>query len=439
MHRNSRRRIRRSSRLALRAGLAAALAGVLSWYVAVPGDPAPLAASPAAAFIDPGPAPVAEAVYNLGDTAYHDPNITTPIELAAVVHYPAHLGDRPHPLIVIEHGLWWTCADRQAEQVVKTTPTPPPTKGGPPPPPALVQAYAELAQWPCRPGVAPIPSDAGYDYLAASLASHGFIVVSISVNAINAAADTAAVTGDEYAARADMINEHLSLWRELVTTGGGPLADALVDPSTGQRARVDFQGRVDLSDVGTIGHSRGGEAVMYQAADTHRGAWPPGVRIRAVFTLGPVYDGSDGANRADTLVTNAAVAGMTGTCDASGGDSQDYFTYESGRTEAGLYNFSVVGAEHNYFNTQWSPDSGQVMASDDAVPAQNAGPGRCTDHVDGGSAVELTETQQRQAAIVYTTAYFRRYLLGDSSVTPVLTGAFKPLADVTNIVVSAQP
>lgn len=423
----------------LRGGLAVALAGALSWYAAVPGNAAPLTASPVAASDGGGRSPVAEAVYNLGDTAYQDPNITTPIELAAVVHYPAVLGDRPHPLVVIEHGLWWTCADRQAEQVISTTPVPPPVKGGPPPPPAVVQAYAELAQWPCRPGVAPIPSDSGYDYLAANLASYGFVVVSISVNAVNAAADTAAVTGDEYAARADMINEHLELWRQLVTTGGGPLAGALVDPSTGRRAPADFRGRVDLSDVGTIGHSRGGEAVMYQAADTHRGSWPAGVRVRAVFTLGPVYDGSDGANRSDTLVTTAAVAGMTGTCDASGGDSQDYYASESGRTEAGLYNFSVVGAEHNYFNTQWSPDSGQVMAADDAVHDPKAGPGLCADRVNGGSATELTEAQQRQAAVVYTTAYFRRYLLGDMSVTPVLTGACKPLASVTSVVVSAKP
>ena len=423
----------------LRGGLAVALAGALSWYAAVPGNAAPLTASPVAASDGGGRSPVAEAVYNLGDTAYQDPNITTPIELAAVVHYPAVLGDRPHPLVVIEHGLWWTCADRQAEQVISTTPVPPPVKGGPPPPPAVVQAYAELAQWPCRPGVAPIPSDSGYDYLAANLASYGFVVVSISVNAVNAAADTAAVTGDEYAARADMINEHLELWRQLVTTGGGPLAGALVDPSTGRRAPADFRGRVDLSDVGTIGHSRGGEAVMYQAADTHRGSWPAGVRIRAVFALGPVYDASDGANRSDTLVTAAAVAGMTGTCDASGGDSQDYYAYESGRTDAGLYNFSVVGAEHNYFNTQWSPDSGQVMAADDAVHDPKAGPGQCADRVNGGSATELTEAQQRQAAVVYTTAYFRRYLLGDMSVTPVLTGACKPLAGVTSVVVSAKP
>lgn len=439
MPHNHKSLIRRARRLVLRGGLAVALAGALSWYAALPGNAGPLTASPTAAFNGGGRSPVAEAVYNLGDTAYQDPNITTPIELAAVVHYPTVLGDRPHPLVVIEHGLWWTCADRQAEQVIQTTPVPPQVKGGPPLPPALVQAYAELAQWPCRPGVAPIPSDSGYDYLAANLASYGFVVVSISVNAVNAAADTAAVTGDEYAARADMINEHLELWRQLVTTGGGPLAAALVDPSTGRRAPVDFRGRVDLSDVGTIGHSRGGEAVMYQAADTHQGSWPTGVRIRAVFTLGPVYDGSGGANRSDTLVTTAAVAGMTGTCDASGGDSQDYYAYESGRSGAGLYNFSVVGAEHNFFNSQWSPDSGQVMAVDDAVPDPKAGPGQCADRVNGGSATELTETEQRQAAVVYTTAYFRRYLLGDTSMTPVLTGACKPLATVTSIVVSAKP
>jgi hypothetical protein len=180
---------------------------------------------------------------------------------------------------------------------------------------------------------------------------------------------------------------------------------------------------------------------MYQAADTHVGAWPAGVRVRAVFTLGPVRNGADGYNQADTLVTTAAVAGMTGSCDFTG-DSAGYYAYESGRTTAGLYDFSLVGGDHDYFNTQWSPESGQVMASDDAVPVPGAGAGRCKEYAGGGptggSAVELTEARQRAAAVVYVTAYFRRYLLGDAAMNPVLTGACEPLGSGT-VNVRAQP
>jgi hypothetical protein len=437
-----------------RLGLAVACAAALTWWLALPGAAVPVSIGAAAGPVGPGRYQVASVDYDLGKAAFTDPNISRPLDLSAVVHYPADLGRGLHPLIIMEHGLWYSCADTQAAAVIAaasatvsptSSPSPSATKSPPPPvSPAVEQAYAELSQWPCRPGVRPLPSDAGYDYLGENLASYGFITVSISVDAINAFDDTAAVTGDAYAARADLINEHLGLWRQLDSTGAGPLADSFTDPATGRPERVDFRGRVDLDDVGTLGHSRGGEAVMYQAADAHRDQWPTGVRIRAVFDLAPVFDGSDGADHSLTLVTRAPVAGLTGTCDGSGGDSGDYFTYASGRSTAGLYDFAVHGANHNYFNTQWSPQGGQVMASDDARPYGGTGSGQCSASSQGGiptgsSDPQLTEAQQRAVAMTYITAFYRRYLLGDTQMDPILSGLDTPMANVTRVDVQAQP
>ena len=214
-----------------------------------------------------GDVAVRTVAYNLGDQVFVDPAVTeyddagdvVPMELAAVVHYPAQLGRGDHPLIVMEHGSWWTCVDKE-----KQKPT---------------------AQWPCRPGTTVLRSNRGYDYLARDLAAKGFVVVSISANAINAH-----VLGDVgYLARAHLINKHLQLWQQLASGTGGRLRGHFVDPATGERVQPRFRGHVDMQRVGTLGHSRGGKGVMWQAADKHRSEWPRGVKVGAVVGLAPVH------------------------------------------------------------------------------------------------------------------------------------------------------
>jgi predicted dienelactone hydrolase len=110
---------------------------------------------------------------------------------------------------------------------------------------------------PCDRG-APFPSYRGYDYLGAALARRGFVVVSISVDSIN-------MTSFDYGDRARLINKHLDLWRQLAA-GRGPL-----EPVLGRLGE-----HVDLGNVATMGHSRGGKGVMWQASDKHRAEVPAG-------------------------------------------------------------------------------------------------------------------------------------------------------------------
>src|SRR6185503_28496 len=96
---------------------------------------------------------VGSVTYNLGDQAFTPPasiGYDGRNELAGVVFYPRDLAHGTHPLIMIEHGLWATCAVGTGTQ-----------------------------DWPCPSGVGQIPSYRGYDYLAKQLASQGFVVVSI--------------------------------------------------------------------------------------------------------------------------------------------------------------------------------------------------------------------------------------------------------------------
>ena len=285
---------------------------------------------------------VSTVAYDLGDRAYRHPDVVgyedgkpVRMELAGVVHHPARMGRTRHPLVMMVHGSWWTCVD--------------------------VAAGEPTGEWPCPAGRRVLRSNRGYDYLGRALARRGFVVVSISANAINAH-----VLGDsDYFGRAHLLNRHLQMWRRLAATGTGPLAGAFTDPRTGDRARPRFHGRLDLHRVGTLGHSRGGKAVMWHAADRHRSAWPAGVQVRAVLGLAPVYFVPPGGSAADTRVTRVPFKIVTAACDGAVSDDagRDYVADTRGRNPDASW-VRLPGANHNHFNTAWSP--GRIGGYDDA-------------------------------------------------------------------------
>ncbi|WP_256341599.1 alpha/beta hydrolase [Streptomyces sp. TLI_105] len=322
--------------------------------------------------------------------------------MAAIVHYPKDLGTTPRPLVVQLHGWHETCADRSAaaardaaEQAEDWD--------------AYAAASQKLFSWPCAPGTRPIANERGYDYLGEELAARGFIVVSIRANGINASS----VSGDDNAsARADLINKHLALWQKLNASGRGGLDGAFRDAVTGKAQRIDFRHRVDLNKVGTMGHSRGGAGVTWQASDRHQAQWPAGVKVRSVMALAPAYNVMT-EDMAAYEITKTPVAVIRGTCDGQvGREALSFAADATAKSSAGFHRFEMRGANHNYFNTQWSPASGQVAARDDAGH-DAAHPGQCTEP--GGSTYEtqLTEAGQRHIGAAYIAAFFQRYLTDD--------------------------
>ncbi|MEU2430589.1 alpha/beta hydrolase [Streptomyces sp. NPDC007861] len=370
-----------------------------------------------------GPRSVATVTYNLGDQAYRPPGSGKSVELAAAVHYPKDLGDTPRPLVVLLHGWHATCADRAAEADLDAAER---DEG-------RDAAHQKLHSWPCAPGIRPIDSARGYDYLGEKLAGHGFIVVSIHANGINAAP----TQGDEHASiRADLINKHLALWQQLNSTGKGRLAGAFRDAATGEPKRVDFARHVDLNRVGTMGHSRGGAGVTWHASDRHRSGWPAGVKVRAVLALAPAYNNMT-EDMAAYEIRKTPFAVIRGTCDGQVGlDALGFAAEAAARSKSDFYQFRIHGANHNYFNTQWSPNSGEVAAWDDAGHGDGQ-TGRCTGTDGSGSEAQLTEAHQRQAGATYIDAFFRRYLADDHRSDPVLTGKRHPLSPVTSVDVKA--
>ncbi|MGK5440545.1 hypothetical protein ACSNN7_01755 [Micromonospora sp. URMC 105] len=400
----------------------------------------------------PGPHAVRTVAYTLGDTAFQVPGFhagdgsrLADIELAGAVHYPADVGHGGHPLVLLSHGLWETCADRRAgaawESAFRRLYGPDPLSD-----PAererleavLDKNGAALNRWPCAAGVPALPSYRGYDYLAQRLASHGFVVVSISANGINVG------EGGEPQdmARATLINKHLQLWQQLATRGRGPLAGRFVD-GRGRPAQVDFAGHVDLTNVGTLGHSRGGRGVMWQAADAHRNQWPSGVQVKAVVPLEPAgYYTPDDRPRPEYQVTKIPFVAVGGACDLAVGlhGPSQYVTDVHGANTAPVHQITVRGANHNFFNTQWSPRSGQVMAHDEvhehrilAPGEQLPPPGRCVAVDTDTEERQLDEDDQRRVALTYVTAFFLRYLDGRTDLDPTLTGREHPLADVADV------
>ncbi len=329
---------------------------------------------------------VAVAEYDLGDKAFTDPESGTVSEVRARVHYPRHLTGRL-PLIVMSHGSWWACDSEEA------------------------------ADWPCPAGSRPFPSHRGYDYLGAALAARGFVVVSISADGINQ-------QSFDYGDRARLVNEHLRLWQQLATGKGkgkgGPLARHFVDLS-GRSVAPHFNGHVDMRRVGTLGHSRGGKGVMWQASDKHRKEWPAGVRVGAVLGLAPVkFDDPEGDN-SDTLITDLPFAVVTSSCDGAVGEyGQEYLDDVAGRNTVTDYSVSLKNANHNYFNTTWTPPF-QFGEDDSTCPAQ-----------------ELTPSRQQDALTAYATAFFGHELKGDSQGLPVLTGK-RPLPGVTSTTRVVRP
>jgi hypothetical protein len=317
--------------------------------------------------------------YNFGDTAFQPSNFPGPVELTASIHYPTNLSGGPFPVVVLLHGRHATCFT-----------------GG-----------TAFLQWPCSiANSQPIPSYKGYDYFSAVLASHGYVVVSVSANGVNAVDNSVFDLGA--LARAELMQKHLDILNTFNTTGGAPFG-------------TKFVGKFDLTRVGTMGHSRGGEGVVRHYVLNNSLGAPYG--IKAVFPLAPVD-----FNR--FVVNNAALDVLLPYCDGDVSDLQGVHFYDDARYNvpgdpAPKHYVLVMGANHNFYNTVWTPSSGIPGAANDWLAFV---PGGHSDSQCGSvpGNQRLTEAQQRGTGLAYMSAFFRSYVGGESQFIPILTGDAPP-------------
>src|ERR1044071_838113 len=339
----------------------------------------------------PGPLAVTREEYNFGDTAFQPSDLPGPVELLASIHYPTNLSAGPFPVILFLHGRHATCF----------------SSGG------------QFLQWPCTNGRQPIPSYKGYDYVSQVLASHGYVVVSISANGVNAVDNAVFDLGA--LARAELMQKHLDILNTFTTTGGAPFG-------------TKFVGKFDLTKVGTMGHSRGGEGVVRHYVLNNSLGAP--YEIKAVFPLAPVD-----FNR--FVVNNAALNVMLPYCDGDVSDLQGVHFYDDARynvpgDNAPKHYELVMGANHNFFNTIWTPATSPFPGAANDWLSFVPG-GHSDSHCgDGKTSQRLTEAQQRGTGLAYMTAFFRAYVGGETQFIPLLTADAPPppSAQTSNLFVS---
>ncbi|HUR62797.1 MAG TPA: hypothetical protein VM286_10620 [Candidatus Thermoplasmatota archaeon] len=350
----------------------------------------------------PGLLPWVRTAYDLGPYLVDDAGL-------AVYRYPAPIngtllvpqGDGPFPLILLLHGRHGTCSVAGTGVITVLSPL------------TCPNAFV----------VEPIDSYLGYGYLAENLASHGYAVASVNANAINDRDGTGTDSGAN--ARAQLVLRTLDELQAVNATGHG-LPDATMQTG-GHTDLSAFKGRLDLSRIGLMGHSRGGEGVT--RAITMNPGWPTPHNIKAVFALAPT-------DFKRWTAPGVAFAVLLPYCDGDVSDLQGGKIFDDSRDLPGEPHprFQVVdmGADHNYYNSVWT--------SDDWGTRQDA-------HCDGDAKGRDTPEAQRQHGLDLMGSFFRLFVGGEAQFAPtwfdgevpakLCTAAQQPCTD--RIRISADP
>jgi erythromycin esterase-like protein len=308
-----------------------------------------------------------------------------PIEVLAEVTYPVGASGR-RPLVLILHGRHHTCfsADPGEEPWL---------------------------DWPCPEGWEPIPSHLGYRYLTDVLASQGYLAVSIAANGINGQDAWKFDAGA--AARSQLIRHHLELWARWSRRGGDPWGGL-------------FRHRVAMDQVVLVGHSRGGEGINRAAVEAIGAS---AYRIRGLVSYGPTAYGRQ-------VTPDVPSAVLLPACDGDVSDLQGQTYVDWSRdlapSDALRSAVLVLGANHNYFNTEWTPGLAQAPARDDWDDPEDPVCG------DEGSH-RLSVDEQQQVGAAYTLALVRLALRREAAMLPFLDGTKVKPASIGRAEVSVSP
>lgn len=308
----------------------------------------------------PGTWKVSSADYKF--TSVLMPTISYPIDVWGTVWHPEDLARGPFPLVLLLHGNHGICRLPGTQTDLGTTTFPPN----------------------CPPGQVQTPNHSGYEYMAERLASHGYIVASLNANAIN-------VRANGNPERGQMTLEHLRYWEVWNSpTGAAPFG-------------TRFSGKVDLKNIGLMGHSRGGEGVRAALEFNRQSGLPFG--IRGIIEIGPVDFGRTSSLTLPTTgnptynATGAAFSVLLPSCDADVWDNQgmrvfDRATATVERAQAtpksSLY---MLGANHNFYNSEWTPEDPGFSCIDFPIITDRA--------------------QQESIGLVYVMGFMRTYLGGE--------------------------
>jgi Kelch motif protein/galactose oxidase-like protein len=253
-------------------------------------------------------------------------------ELWAAIIRPATLEDgRRYPLLVFLHGNHGTCGTGEN--------------------PRSDFDCTYTSQGFCPEGFVVTPNHRGYDYVATELAARGFIVVSVNANRGITCGDGEEGDFGFNLARGRLLLEHL---RQLSEWDRG-----LSEPP--ESVGVSLLGKLDFSQLGMMGHSRGGEGVRaaYEQYRDANSPWPARivepVVFRGLFEIGPVDGQTSRVLNADSTAWNVLLP----MCDGDVSDLEGVRPFDrmlglsSEQRETPKSTIVAWGTNHNYFNSEW--------------------------------------------------------------------------------------
>jgi len=342
--------------------------------------------------------------YNFGSQSIPLANLGGKLgELEGRIYLPSTAGE--HPLVIFLHGRHSACYN--------TT------------------TLRGVSGWPCPAGTSPILSYAGYDGAGDALAAAGYTVVSISANSINAndganGADAGAV------ARGQLILDTLTMLKQ--ANAGDPVtyhdattnADVTLDQAlvagqgtlstATQLTAADLKGTMDFSDIGVMGHSRGGEGAV-TAGNLNEGLAHPWA-IKSIFALAPID--FTRATLPDVVTTT-----LLPYCDGDVSDQQGQHFYADSRNafadDVQRSDIWVMGTDHDFYNTSWTPP--YPGASDDWSASNDPVCGTSATAKASPSNIRLTATQQYAVGTEYLAGFFELTLGGQKQFQGMFDGS----------------
>jgi dienelactone hydrolase len=281
-----------------------------------PETPAPRAALAPVATSPPRAPQAVE--YNLGDATITQARFpedsrfrNMPVRLNGVIAVPDE-GAGPFPVVLILHGTHLGCPE-----------------------------IDHVDRWPCDPADER-PNYRGFGYLAEHLAEHGYVALSININAENTFGFGEPTPGERLT---QIVDKHLR---------------ALAAASAGGENKfgVELKGKADMQRLALIGHSRGGEMALQiihspeMAAAADPNGYGPVAGVLQIAPSPGFVDPADGSP-----VPLGIILPM---CDADVINQEGQHFYEGARLAPGqqawVTSVFLERANHNFFNTMLGDD-----------------------------------------------------------------------------------
>lgn len=281
-------------------------------------------------------------------------------------------------------------------------------------------------------------NDEGYAYLGENLASWGYTVVSLDQDQLMARQDSTYGKG--------MHNRRLLIMALLDKLKE---ANEVGLPTEGEDSNYNIgtllKGKLDMTRIGLMGHSRGGDAVSSFIEYDH--SRPVGERypLRAVVSLSPV-DYERHAPRGVPFMT------VFGSCDGDVSNLQGARLYERSQYDSGdpypRFQVVQVGGNHDAYNTVWQADGDDASATDVACKpggahsirlSGEAGPLFTEPEAEKSYKINNTDKNnplvntrisgepqrmgdQQKLGLATIAAFLRRFVGGEGAFEPYLTG-----------------